>query len=127
MTTFFRQRGHSQPAVKWNPATNSTVYEFVGGVFTTEDPELIKEMKAMGFVDEPMDAQTQVAMEVTADLTKKPPPAPPDHRSVPAHDPMAGKSQPIAPGILEPKTVKPAPAQPVTVAKPVTQKATEKK
>lgn len=113
MTTFFRNRGHRSPAVLWNPATNSPVYEFAAGLFTTEDPELIEKMRAMGFVEEPIDPQTQVALEITADLAKKPPPAPPDHRTVPAHEPIPAQ-KPIEPGILEPKTAHHGPGRPVT-------------
>jgi hypothetical protein len=102
--------GHSQPSVLWSPETESPVYEFIAGIFATEDPELIKKMKGMGFVTEPIDARTQAALEITADLMKQAPPAPPNANSVPSAPvvkPQTLKPEPIEPGFLEPKTVRP--------------------
>lgn len=113
MTTFFRNRGHKSPAVLWNPTTDSPVYEFAAGLFSTDDPDLIQKMRSMGFVEEPIPVQTQVALEVAADLTKKQPPAPPDHRTVPAHEPIPAQKS-IEGGSPEPKTVHHGPGRPVT-------------
>lgn len=97
MAKFYRPRGHHEPAVLWDPASERPIYEFYQGVFETEDKELIARMRKLGFSEKPISTNIQVAMDRTQDASKPVPPPPPRERSVPA---------------IEPKvTVKRAPAQ----------------
>src|SRR5512135_1530035 len=87
MTTFYRQRGHAQPAILWNPAKNSPWYEFANGVCETDDPEAIAKLRELGFSETPIDVKTQAALAITADLTMPQPPPPPRYKDVPAVEP----------------------------------------
>lgn len=107
MATFYRQRGHASPAILWNPETNASWYEFVDGSYSTDDPKAIAKLRELGFSETPMDAKTQTALAITADLMAPQPAPPPDYRKVPAVEPKPkavveaveiGKPIPPAPG-----------------------------
>lgn len=116
MPTFYRQRGHFSPAVLWNPAKNSSWYEFVDGQFSTDEPEVIAKLREMGFSDTPMDVKTQTALAITADLMAPQPAPPPDYRKVPAVEPKP-KMEAHAAVAKAPKVEAPTPVAETAPAK----------